>query len=127
VSAFVAIGAIGFLVQLGSLALLTMAVGWPYEPATAVAVELAVVHNFVWHERWTWRDRTEKQAGLLPRFARYQLTTGATSVAGNMILMAVLVEAAGLGAIAANAVVVAVMSLANFVISDRWVFTRVAP
>jgi putative flippase GtrA len=24
--------------------------------ATAVAVELAVLHNFVWHHCWTWRD-----------------------------------------------------------------------
>ena len=42
---------------MGAMALLT-AVGWPYAPAAAAAVELAVLNNFFWHERWTWRDRT---------------------------------------------------------------------
>ena len=58
VSRFLTVGAIGFVLQLGTLTLLTQAVGWPYEPATALAVALAVLHNFWWHERWTWRDRT---------------------------------------------------------------------
>lgn len=124
VQAFITVGAVGFLLQLTSLALMTMAFGWPYEPATAIAVELAVIHNFAWHERWTWRDRTAGHPRLLPRFLRYQVTTGATSIAGNMVLMAVLVEGFGLNAIAANLVAVAAMSVANFVVSDRWVFVR---
>ena len=28
-----------------------------YLTATALAVELAVLNNFVWHQLWTWRDR----------------------------------------------------------------------
>ena len=63
VPAFLAVGALGFLIQIGSLALLTMAAGWPYEPATAMAVQLTVLHNFFWHERWTWRDRTAARHG----------------------------------------------------------------
>lgn len=124
VPAFIIVGAIGFVLQLVSLALLTTAVGWPYEPATAVAVELAVLHNFWWHERWTWRDRTESRAGVIGRFLRFQLTTGFTSLAGNMVLMAVCVELLGLHAVAANTVSVVLMSAANFLLADRWVFTR---
>jgi putative flippase GtrA len=30
---------------------------FPYLAATALAVEAAVVHNFFWHERFTWADR----------------------------------------------------------------------
>jgi putative flippase GtrA len=122
--AFVTVGAIGFLLQIAALALLTMAVGWPYEPATVVAVELAVIHNFVWHERWTWRDRTTGEGGLSRRFLRYQATTGVTSLAGNAISVAFFVETLGMNAIAANIAAVGVMSVANFVVSDRWVFVR---
>ena len=49
-------GLIGFALQLGVLALL-LRLGLHYLAATALAVELAVLHNFAWHERWTWRDR----------------------------------------------------------------------
>ena len=29
-----------------------------YLMATLVAVEAAILSNFVWHYRWTWRDRS---------------------------------------------------------------------
>lgn len=52
------VGGIGVLVQFGALFLLKSVLHFDYLAATAIAVELAVVHNFVWHERFTWRDRT---------------------------------------------------------------------
>jgi len=55
---FNAVGAMGIAVQIASLTLLVSALGVHYLPATAVAIELSVLHNFLWHERWTWRDRT---------------------------------------------------------------------
>jgi putative flippase GtrA len=124
ISAFVTVGAIGFVLQIGSLALMTAVAGWPYEPATAVAVQLAVLHNFAWHERWTWRDRTCAGPGILFRFLRYQLTTGLTSIASNMLCTGLLVERFGMHVIPANALTVALMSVVNFIVSDRWVFSR---
>ena len=156
VPAFVAVGAIGFLLQLGSLAFLTMVAGWPYGPATASAVQLAVIHNFLWHERWTWRDRTIPLAagpqpgstfdrlsstpsfvegsvsdcvrlsrdGAIARFARYQITTGATSIVGNLLCTLMLVEMMGIPVLAANVAAVMAMSIANFLVSDRWVFAQ---
>ena len=50
------VGALGIGVQLAALATLTT-LGLRYLAATALAVETAVVHNFLWHERMTWRDR----------------------------------------------------------------------
>jgi putative flippase GtrA len=126
VSRFLTVGALGFVLQLGTLTLLTQAVGWPYEPATALAVALAVLHNFWWHERWTWRDRTATGPGLAGRIARYYVTTGATSIAGNLAMTAIGVELFGCSPIVANVAAVAGSSLANFVISDRWVFGRLA-
>ena len=55
---FASVGALGLVVQLASLGALTWIARWGYLPATVAAVEIAVIHNFLWHERWTWRDRT---------------------------------------------------------------------
>ena len=54
---FLAIGLLGFLIQLAALGWLIARAGWPWLAATLASVELAVVHNFLWHARWTWRDR----------------------------------------------------------------------
>jgi putative flippase GtrA len=118
---FLTIGLLGFLLQLGALATLTSRLHWMWLPSTIVAVELAVVHNFVWHARWTWRDRP----GNWPaRFVRFQLATGAASIAGNALLMALFVGCAGLPAVPANILSVATMSAVNFLTADRWVFPQ---
>ncbi len=51
------VGAMGMIVQLGVLALLNQR--WPghFLAATAAAIELTLIHNFIWHLHTTWRDR----------------------------------------------------------------------
>jgi putative flippase GtrA len=51
------VGAVGIGVQFGVLYLLKSVLSLDYLAATALAVEAAVVHNFFWHERFTWADR----------------------------------------------------------------------
>jgi putative flippase GtrA len=51
---FNTVGLIGIGVQLFVLALLKSGLGMNYLLATTIAVEIAVIHNFIWHERWTW-------------------------------------------------------------------------
>jgi len=53
---FSAVGGIGVAVQLGMLALFS-AMSIHYLPATALAVECVVLHNFLWHWHFTWSDR----------------------------------------------------------------------
>ena len=118
---FMTIGLLGFLLQVGALATLTSRLHWTWLPSTIVAVELAVVHNFVWHARWTWRDRP----GNWPaRFVRFQLANGAASISGNALLMALFVGLAGVPPVPANILSVATMSVVNFLTADRWVFPQ---
>jgi putative flippase GtrA len=49
------VGLVGVGVQLGMLALLVSGLHLGKLTATALAVETAVLHNFVWHELYTWR------------------------------------------------------------------------
>jgi hypothetical protein len=59
------------------------------DDATAVAVAGAVIHNFAWHRRWTWRDRAHDR--VVTAFVRFALANGAVSLAGNIMAMALLV------------------------------------
>lgn len=120
--AFVAVASGGFMLQVAIVAMLTRLLHAPAEFATGVGVELAVIHNFLWHERWTWGDRSSAMTSRLRRFSSYQLATGLTSLAGNIVLVSTAVRAFGIDAAAANVVAVAIMSAANYLIADRWVF-----
>jgi putative flippase GtrA len=117
------VGGIGIGVQLAGLALFRSGLHLDYLIASALAVETAVIHNFLWHERFTWRDRPSSHGRRsLVRFARFNLTNGAVSIAGNLVIMRMLVGGFRMNYLIANLVAVSVCSVANFLLSDRWVF-----
>jgi putative flippase GtrA len=117
------VGAVGIGVQFAALFLLKSILGFNYLMATAIAVEAAVVHNFVWHEQFTWADRVRASwRNSLPRFLRFNLTTGAVSIIGNLALMKVLVGQGHMNYLIANAIAIALCSIANFLVSEEWVF-----
>jgi putative flippase GtrA len=121
------VGGIGIAVQFAALFVLKGIFHFNYLAATAVAVEAAVVHNFVWHEQFTWSDRVQTSwRRSLPRFARFNLTTGAVSILGNLALMKVMVGYGGMNYLLANALAIALCSLANFLVSEQWVFEETA-
>jgi putative flippase GtrA len=91
-----------------------------YLAATALAVEAAVIHNYFWHERFTWVDRVTESS--LARFVKFNLTTGMFSIAGNVVVMRGLVAGAQMNYLSANVLTIATCSLANFLVSDWFVF-----
>ena len=120
---FNAVGALGVGVQLGTLMLLVSGMRVDYLVATAVSVESAVLHNFIWHEYFTWRDRTRKsRSGFLRRMLSFHASNGAVSLFGNMLLMRLLVGIARLPYLAANMLAIATCGLANFALAELVVF-----
>ena len=120
---FNAVGAVGIGVQLAVLLALKSRFHLSYLLATALAVEAAVLHNFLWHERYTWADRVRPSWRVsLPRLLRFNLTTGAVSIAGNLLLMKAMVDLGHLNYLIANGIAIMVCSLLNFLVSERWVF-----
>lgn len=121
--AFNGVGALGVVVQLGTLALLVHVFHLHYLAATLAAVEVAVLHNFVWHQRWTWRDRPSRTMGeTVARLGRFHLLNGAVSMAGNAGLMALLTGTLGLDPVGANGMAIAACSMANYFASEVLVF-----
>jgi putative flippase GtrA len=116
---FNAVGIVGAGVQLAALALLVR-FGMQYLVATALAVEIAVLHNYAWHVRWTWKGRT----GSLWRF---HLGNGLTSVVLNLVWMRIFTGWLGIPVVPANLLAIALTSVANFFLGDRWVFLRELP
>jgi putative flippase GtrA len=117
------VGGIGIGVQLAALAFFRSALRLDYLLATALAVEAAVLHNFFWHERFTWADRpAARPVQSLVRLAKFNLSNGGVSIVGNLLLMRLLVGELRLNYVLANLVAVAVCSLVNFLLSDRFVF-----
>ena len=121
---FNVVGIVGFALQTGALFVLTHSPHrMGYLAATAAAVELAVLNNFVWHQRWTWSDRPSATRGeTMRRLLKFNITNGAVSITGNLVLMSILVGRAGLPIAGANVASVAACAICNFFLADRIAF-----
>jgi putative flippase GtrA len=122
---FNVVGVLGFGLQVGALFVLThITHRISYLTATVLAVELAVLNNFVWHQHWTWRDRPSATIGeTLRRLAKFNITTGLVSIIGNLVFMSLLVGRLGVAIVLANLISVLMCSLLNFILADRITFT----
>jgi putative flippase GtrA len=116
------VGAMGMAVQLAALALLNRWTAGHYLYASAAAVELALLHNFMWHLHYTWRDRRDGATRLRP-FVRFHLSNGLVSMLGNLALMRLLVNETRLPLLVSNVVAILCCSLANFWIGNNWAFS----
>ncbi len=119
-------GMLGVGVQLGTLHLLAHHLKLNYLVATAIAVEVALIHNFFWHERYTWKGRNLNPGfrSRVLRLVRFNLTNGLISLAGNLLLMTVLAGYLGWPYLLANGCSIIACSLANFYASERHVFVE---
>jgi putative flippase GtrA len=118
---FSLVGAIGVGVQLGVLATL-IAMKMNYLLATGMAVEAAVLHNFLWHQRFTWADRAGSRRAAFDQLVRFHLSNGLISLVGNLLLMRLLAGWFGMPVLAANLATISLCFVANYLASDRWVF-----
>ena len=119
---FNAVGGIGIVVQLVALTFLKSGLGLNYLAATAFAVEAAVVHNFFWHERYTWADR--RAASRISRFGKFNLSTGLFSILGNILAMKFFARELAVNYFVANLMSIAACSILNFLVADRFVFLK---
>jgi putative flippase GtrA len=117
---FSAVGAGGVVVQAVVLAMLLRLTSIHYLAAAALAVETAILHNFAWHKRWTWADRPASH--VVVTLLRFNATTGVVSIIGNIALMFLFVGTLNLNPQIANLITIAICSLLNFALADRFVF-----
>jgi putative flippase GtrA len=118
---FNVVGAMGMIVQLGLLALFNRWAAGHYMFASAAALELTLLHNFVWHLHYTWRDRRDPTS-LPAQLLRFHLSNALVSMLGNLALMRILVDEAHLPLLVSNGIAILCCSVINFCLGDGWAF-----
>jgi uncharacterized protein YqeY/putative flippase GtrA len=68
---FGAVGVLGTIVNVALLHVLHTELGWGFTRSSAIATELAIVHNYMWNELWTFHIRKLDPGRLL----RYQASS----------------------------------------------------
>src|SRR5262249_23555886 len=87
--------------------------------ATPIAVEITVLHNFLWHERFTWRNRGQTS---FRRLCHFHASNALISLIGNTALTYCFTEWLRAPALLSAIAAIALCAPANFLLADRWVY-----
>jgi putative flippase GtrA len=122
---FNAIGTMGVGVQLILLLVLTKLFHIHYLVATMLAVECAIIHNFFWHQQWTWKENaTQTKMDALRRFLKFNTSSGTVSIVGNVGVTAALMQVVHLPLMICNILAIGACNIANFLFANNFVFQR---
>jgi dolichol-phosphate mannosyltransferase len=115
---FGVVGASGYVVNLLVFAGLTQGLEVHHVPGAVGAFCVAVSSNFFWNRHWTFEAR-EGHAGF--QAARF-FTVSIAGLGVNLVVLAVLVDVAGVPELPAQALAVAVAMPVNFIGNKLWTF-----
>ena len=85
---FMAVAWLGMVVNTGCLYLFKGVMGIKLIPASMMAIEIAIIHNFIWFRYWAWKDRKKGNSdGFLKQLIKYNLATGAVDFVANVSVL----------------------------------------
>jgi dolichol-phosphate mannosyltransferase len=119
---FCVVGGTGVLVDMGVLWLIVSLLGWNLSLGKVLAAEAAIVNNFLWNDRWTFRaPRSDAPCnfGRLKRFLKFNLIC-LTGIVWSVLLINLQVYGFRLNVFVANFVAITLVSLWNFFMSERF-------
>ena len=115
---FSLVGASGYVVNLAVFALFVHG-GTGHRSAAVAAFLVAVTNNFLWNRRWTFADSRGSHAGF--QAARF-LVVSVTAFLFSLVILELLVSAAGLPEVAAQAVAIICATPLSFLGNRLWSF-----
>jgi len=125
---FGVVGASGVVVNQGLLMLIHGSLGWPLLLSSIIAIEAAILNNFLWSSTWIWRfDYDHSLRLILQKLAQYQAATLFTSMVVNASVLASLVYGLDFDYRLANLAGIAAGMGVNFLAGEFWVFRSKTP
>ena len=112
---FCAVGATGYVVNLGVFTVLVEGFDAHYLVAATISFLVAVTNNYTWNRVWTFRRERGHYAHQGIRF----LLVSTSALCANLIVLHVLVTA-GLAEVPAQAIAIVLVTPLNFVGNKLW-------
>ena len=117
-------GGSGVLVDMAVLGLLATVLGWNLSVAKVLAAEIAIINNYAWNNRWTFRNRSScGWRGWLAGLGRFNLICVA-GIGWSVLLLNGGVYGLGLNVYLANGIAIVLVSVWNFWMSERFGWKR---
>ncbi|MFQ6673462.1 MAG: GtrA family protein [Fidelibacterota bacterium] len=118
----------GTVVNLASLWILHGILEIPLIVAGACAIELAIVHNFIWHYFFTWRDRVgQSPTDFFSRLIQYNVVTASIDFLVNLSVLWTLTHYFGIHYLLADMAGMLGGPVIKFLANEFLIFRRRTP
>ena len=120
---FMLVGASGIVINEGLLYVFTEFAGMFYLVSSVIAVQCAILNNFVWNHIWTFYDRRGNKVSILHRLGKFELV----SISGkltNILVLYLAVTFLGIQYLIANLLGIAAGFVVNFTVNNIWTWRR---
>ena len=114
---FASVGAVGALLKLATMYLLTDLAGLHYLLSYVLSFVIVVTHNYLLNSRWTFQ-----MSGSAQRLGRYAIVSMLSALL-KMALVYVLTDVAGFWYLASTAISILAGFVASYALSLRWVWS----
>jgi dolichol-phosphate mannosyltransferase len=119
---FAIVGAVGILVNLGTLYITREYFGFPAIRGLIIGIVLATTTNFIGNKLWTFRNREKKPGTILIQYGNYWLCSAPGIALQIFSFYGLVTFMPWIWYINSGLIAIALASLLNFVLSKFWVF-----
>ena len=113
------VGSSGVVVNQSVLILLAQYID--YRIASLIAIETAIISNFIFNYNWTWKDR---ETDKFNAFLKFNMTSFISAFLLNWMILVFLTEVVGIKYYWSNLAGILVAAGFNFLVSNFWVFKQ---
>lgn len=90
-------------------------------PASLMAIEIAIIHNFIWFRAWAWKDR-EQRLPFFHQLLVYNAATGAVDLVSNVSILWALSTFFGVHYLLANILGMIAGPFIKFWLNEKFIF-----
>ncbi len=119
---FLIVGGLGTAVNLGVLYVLRYFIGLQHAVASAAAIEVSVINNYSFHERWTFKGRGG--GSWVRRLLKFHLTTS-LAIATQYVTSQLLHYGLGVESVISQLTGILLGFIINYFLSSRYVWSKV--
>lgn len=120
---FGVVGGSGVIVNAGIFYALTKSSTIDYRLLSPIAIECAIINNFLWNHLWTWADKkTVRKRHVFQRLLKFNLSSGLTALVVNWGILILCYEVFGMNKYLSNLIGIALGTGLNFLVSHFWTF-----
>jgi len=120
---FMLVGASGIVVNEGLLYVFTEYAGIFYLVSSVIAIQAAILNNFVWNHIWTFYDRRRTKVSILYRLGKFELVSISGTLT-NILVLYLAVTFLGIQYLLANLLGIAAGFVVNFTANNIWTWRR---